>query len=112
MKKKRRFRLFDAAESLKLDMYPREMIPGELSRSTTVELFENVTLPIVSRVDAAASKLAWIGKGSHKSRQDFRQIMSRVSAAEETLIRQLANRMGLTNLLEEVMDERDEIENS
>ncbi|MEX1026760.1 MAG: hypothetical protein WD049_01955 [Candidatus Paceibacterota bacterium] len=66
------FQLLDQAEALKLDVYVREMIPGELSRSERVEVFEGQWLPVVSRVDAAISKLIWIGKGSHKSRRDLR----------------------------------------
>ena len=68
VKKKKMFQLFDPVESLKLDMYPREMIPGELSRSVQAEIFDQVFLPIVSRVDAAASKLVWISKGSRWTR--------------------------------------------
>ena len=64
------FQLLDRIESLKLDLYPREMIPGELDRSESLEIFEGEFLPVVSRVDAAVSKLIWIGKGSHKSRGD------------------------------------------
>ena len=51
------FQRLDSKEALKLDVYPREMIPGELDRSSTLEVFEGLELPIVSRFDAAASKL-------------------------------------------------------
>ncbi|QDU26389.1 hypothetical protein ETAA8_14670 [Anatilimnocola aggregata] len=67
------FQLLDTAEALKLDIYTRELIPGELDRSEVIEVFIGVKLPIVSRADAAASKLVWISKGSHKSRRDLRQ---------------------------------------
>ena len=83
--RKKMFQLFDAVESLKIDMYPREMIPGELSRSVEVEIFDQVKLPIVSKIDAAASKLVWIDKGSHKSRRDLRQIARTVSYTHLTL---------------------------
>ena len=43
------FQLFDKLESLKLDVYPREMIPGELDRSVSFEIFDGLVLPIVSR---------------------------------------------------------------
>ena len=75
------FQLFDSVESLKLDIYPREMIEGELSRSQELEIFETVRLPVASRLDAAISKLIWSSKGSHKSRRDFRQIFIRSSEA-------------------------------
>jgi hypothetical protein len=68
------FQLLDTKESLKLDIYPRELIPGELSRSETAELFKGVFLPIVSRIDAALSKLICIDKGSHRSRRDLRSM--------------------------------------
>ena len=34
------FQLLDSFESLKLDIYPRELIPGELKRSMMAEVFE------------------------------------------------------------------------
>ena len=42
VKVKSMFQLFDSVESLKLDIYPQEMIDGELSRSQKVEIFESV----------------------------------------------------------------------
>ena len=59
-----RFQLLDGVESLKLDIYPRELIPGELGRSVLAEVFEDEQLPIASRADAAVSKLVWVDKGS------------------------------------------------
>ena len=103
------FQLFDSVESLKLDIYPREMIEGELSRSQEVEIFESVSLPIASRVDAAISKLLWVSKGSHKSRRDFRQISLRSSDAEKEQIRKMAETLQLTDLLDQVLSESDEI---
>ncbi|MFQ5730761.1 MAG: nucleotidyl transferase AbiEii/AbiGii toxin family protein [Planctomycetaceae bacterium] len=68
------FQLLDTVETLKLDLYAREMIPGELNRSRSVEVFEGMSLPMASPADAAASKLVWVDKGSGKSRRDFRKI--------------------------------------
>lgn len=51
------FQLLDKTESLKLDIYPRELIPGELSRSSQMELFSGMYFPVVSLTDAALSKL-------------------------------------------------------
>lgn len=72
---KRMFQLLDSAEALKLDVYPRELIPGELDRSNTVELFDGFSVPIASLPDSAISRLLWISKGSHKSRRDLRQLI-------------------------------------
>lgn len=103
------FQLFDPIESLKLDIYPREMIEGELSRSQQVEIFASVSLPIASRIDAAVSKLIWVSKGSHKSRRDFRQILLRSSDAEKEQIREMTETLQLGNLFEQVLSEADEI---
>ena len=99
----------NATSVAKLDVYPREMIEGELSRSQELEIFESVRLPIASRLDAAVSKLIWSSKGSHKSRRDFRQIFIRSSEAENERVREMANKLGLENLLDEVIAESDEI---
>jgi hypothetical protein len=107
--KKAMFQLFDMAEALKIDVYPREMIPGELDRSTALEVFEGVLIPVVSRPDAAASKLAWASKGSHKSRRDLRQIVRRMPQAERVELDRLAGLLGLGDLLTQILGEPDEI---
>jgi hypothetical protein len=103
------FQLFDKVEALKLDIYARELIAGELDRSCLVELFSGVQLPVVSRVDAAAAKLIWISKGSHKSRRDLRQIYRTSSDTDRQRIQELARQLTLDPLLGEVLSEPDEI---
>ncbi|OYP35019.1 nucleotidyl transferase AbiEii/AbiGii toxin family protein [Rhodopirellula sp. MGV] len=103
------FQLLDKTETLKLDIYPRELIRGELQRSQTLELFEGVFLPVVSRVDAAISKLIWIHKGSHRSRRDFRSVFSGCNELQQSVIRQQACKLQLEELLNEVLIEPDEI---
>jgi hypothetical protein len=103
------FQLLDKSESLKLDIYPRELIPGELQRSQTLELFEGVFLPVVSRTDAAISKLIWIDKGSQRSRRDFRSIFSNCDDQQQMDVRGRAAELHLGVLLDEVLGEPDEI---
>ena len=104
------FQMLDLAESLKVDLYAREMIPGELDRSVEAEVFAGLHLPIASRADAALSKLVWISKGSHKSRRDLRQILRRASVSDRTRVAQWAAEHRLTALLTEVLEESDTIE--
>lgn len=104
------FQLLDEQEALKLDIYPREMIPGELDRSEQLEIFEGVILPVVSRVDAAASKLVWISKGSHKSRRDLRAIFRNANDAQQGEIHSTAEKLNMVELLAEVLTESDEID--
>ncbi|MCA9191032.1 MAG: nucleotidyl transferase AbiEii/AbiGii toxin family protein [Planctomycetales bacterium] len=103
------FQLLDKSESLKLDIYPRELIPGELLRSQTLELFEGFFLPVVSRTDAAISKLIWIDKGSLRSRRDFRSIFKSCDEKQQLVIRNHASGLHLSDLLDEVLAESDEI---
>jgi hypothetical protein len=103
------FQLLDSVESLKLDIYPRQLIPGELSRSVLAEIFEGEELPIASRADSAVSKLIWVSTGSPKSRRDLRQSYRTAKAADRQLIRELAGRVQLESLLDEVLNEPDEI---
>lgn len=104
------FQLLDLGESLKVDLYPREMISGELERSIPTEVFAGIVLPIVSRADAALSKLVWISKGSHKSRRDLRQILLRADAGDRATVTRWAAEHGLDVLLQEVLSETDSIE--
>ena len=103
------FQLLDDRESLKLDVYPRELIPGELSRSQAFEIFPGLALPIASRSDIAVSKLLWISKGSHKSRRDFRHIFRSSDTAAQQTIRDLAIQLDLSSLLDIVLAESDEL---
>jgi hypothetical protein len=108
--RKQMFQLLDTIEALKLDIYPRELIPGELERSNTLELFEGMAVPIASLVDTAAAKLIWISKGSHKSRRDLRQLIRISTKSQRQTIEQLAAKLGLGELLSEVLSESDEID--
>ena len=103
------FQLLDKTESLKLDIYPRELIPGELQRSQSMELFVGVFLPVVSRIDAAISKLIWIDKGSQRSRRDFRSLYKNCYLQQQAEIRAAATERSLLDLLDEVLVEPDEI---
>jgi hypothetical protein len=105
----RPFQLFDTNESLKIDIYPRELIAGEISRSVEVELFTGLIVPIVSLTDLTLSKLIWISKGSHKSRRDVRQLYKRSTDTESQTILAHADQIGLRTLLNEVLVESDEI---
>ena len=46
------FQLLDQVEVLNLDVYLRELVPGELSRSVLAEVFPGSSIAIVSRPDA------------------------------------------------------------
>ena len=97
------FQLLDRREMLKLDVYPRELIEGELNRSESIEVFEGIMLPVVCRADAAASKLVWISKGSHKSRRDLRALHRNTNRSQQKEIASLAKKLGLADLLAEVL---------
>ena len=103
------FQLLDIDQVVKLDLYVRCLIPGELDRSVRVELFPGVAMPIVSRTDAALSKLIWVHHGSHRSRRDLRRILADATPDELAAARRTAGEMDLAGLLDEVLDEPDEI---
>ena len=104
------FQLLDMTESLKLDIYPRELIEGELKRSETIELFEGIHYPIASRVDTAVAKLLWAEHGSHKSRGDLRQLYRSASTAERDEIDRMAKDMVKEALLTAILAEPDEVD--
>jgi hypothetical protein len=108
--RKQSFQLLDSVEALKLDIYPRELIPDELKRSNMLELFKGMSVPIVSFEDSAASKLLWINKGSHKSRRDLRQLVRIATNDQRLKIEQLSQDLGLNKLLSEILSESDEID--
>jgi hypothetical protein len=104
------FQLLDMEQAIKLDLYIRCMIPGELDRSVRTELFPGVALPIAARTDAALSKLIWIQHGSHRSRRDLRRVLAGATTDELATVRRTAGEMNLADLLDEVLAERDEVD--
>ena len=76
----------------------------ELDRSALTEIFPGVQVPIVSRTDAAVSKLIWVRHGSHRSRRDLRRIVAGANPQEVGVVRQTAGEMGLEDLLDEVLE--------
>ena len=108
--RKHMFQLLDSVEVLKLDIYPRELIPGELERSNSIELFNGTAIPIASLPDTALSKLIWISKGSHKNRRDLRHLLRVSTPGQRQTIENLAIDLKLGDLLSEVLSESDEID--
>ncbi len=107
---KQMFQLLDSVEALKLDLYPRELVPGELDRSGSLELFDGMFVPVASLADVAVAKLIWISRGSHRSRRDLRQIVKASTQDQRQTIDKMATDLGLVELLAEVLSESEEVE--
>jgi hypothetical protein len=110
LRTQRQFQLIDMDLALKIDLYPKDLVPGALDRAVELEVFPQVKLPVAARPDLALSKLIWIDKGSHKSRRDLRQILLRATESEHQRVRNLADQFAMTALLDEVLAESDEID--
>jgi len=104
------FQILDVEQVIKLDLYIRCLIPGELDRSVPMEIFPGILLPTAARSDAALSKLVWIQHGSHRSRRDLRAILAGAAPDEIATVRTTSGAMGLSGLLDEVLVESDEID--
>jgi len=104
------FQILDVERVVKVDLYVRCLVPGELDRSVPGALFEGRTFPVVARTDAVLSKLIWIRHGSHRSRRDLRRLYDGATGGERETIRRMAGESGLADLLAEVMAESDEID--
>ena len=106
----RQFQLIDTVSTLKVDLYPHELIEGSFRRVREIEVLPGVKVPVASRPDLIAAKLVWISKGSHKSRRDVRQLLRSATEDEARIAREFAANLGLTALLDEVLAEPDEID--
>lgn len=104
------FQILDVERVVKVDLYVRCLVPGELDRSVPGALFEGKTFPVVARTDAVVSKLIWIRHGSHRSRRDLRRLFDGATEEERDRVRHMANESGLADLLAEVVAESDEID--
>jgi len=105
----RQFQLLDVSDGVKLDFYPRELVPGELQRSIDFEIVPGFSIPLVSRTDLAIAKLIWISRGSHKSRRDLRKILTAATQSETATVHRAADERGLQLLLDEVLAEPDDV---
>jgi hypothetical protein len=104
------FQILEMDSVIKLDLYVRCLISGELDRSVGSEIFPGVVLPIAARTDAALSKLIWIQYGSHRSRRDLRAILAGATPDELATVRRKAGELSLGDLLSQVLAEKDEID--
>lgn len=92
---------------IKVDFHVGEAIEGELDRSQSEEILPGIIVPLVSKEDAILSKLIWISKGSHKSRQDIKMMLRRRGELDcDYLTRQAAN-LGVQGILGELRMELD-----
>lgn len=110
VQRKKPFQLLDRVRILKLDLYPRELIPGELDRSIQLEAFPGLSVPLVCKSDLMLSKLHWVDLGSHKGRRDLRWLWRVATTVEQATVRTYASEHRLEVLLDEVLNESDELE--
>jgi hypothetical protein len=98
----RMFQALDRKTMIKVDFHVGEMIPGELDRSRNEEILPGISTKIVSKEDAILSKLLWIKKGSHKSRQDVQMMLSRKGPLDSDYLNRQAIALGVIDLLREL----------
>jgi hypothetical protein len=104
----RRQGLFQALHEetmIKVDFHVGEAVPGELGRSRHEEILLGVVVPLVSKEDSILSKLVWMSKGSHKSRQDVKMMLIRPAEVDLDYLRSQAVQLGVVQLLNEVTTE-------
>lgn len=101
------FQLLDKTTSFKIDVYAREAVSGELSRSRRRELSPVLSANIVSLEDAIISKLLWVAKGSHRSRRDVRNLFAALDASKTEELTKTIRELGLNELLTEVINEQE-----
>lgn len=104
------FQLLDKQTCFKIDLYPREAIAGELSRSSHVQIAPDCSVRIVGPVDAVLAKLLWIKKGSHRSRRDVQSMMQALSPDYRSEVETRARELELLGLLNEVLADREPTE--
>ncbi len=96
------FQVVDQKTFFKVDFHIGELVPGELARSQEVRLSPDLTVPLISKEGAILSKLHWIRLGSHKSRRDVLMILLGDDPVDDVYLREQADRLGLSTLLEEM----------
>ena len=98
----RMFQALHMETFIKVDFHVGEAIPGELSRSVTLEILPDILAPVVSIEDSILSKLLWIKKGSHKSRQDIEMMLKLNPNIDNEYLDNQSKLLGVINLLNEL----------
>jgi hypothetical protein len=88
---------------LKIDFHLEHDISDMLQHSVKDELLNGLNVSFTSRSDAIISKLNWIKKGSHKSRQDVRMMFRLANKQEQEEIRLLIKQKNLEELFNEIL---------
>jgi hypothetical protein len=96
------FQAIDQQSMIKIDFHVGGRIPGELGRSKQSEIAPGLVAPIVSKEDAIVSKLLWIRQGSHRGRQDVKEMLRRDEDLDQLVLKQLAASLGVLDLLDEL----------
>jgi len=105
VKNRRMFQALHEETMIKVDFHVGEAVPGELKRSSIEEILSGLVVPLVSKEDAILSKLLWIKKGSHKSRQDVKMMLLRPEKIDINYLNEQANVLDVSDILREVTDE-------
>jgi hypothetical protein len=101
------FQALDLETFIKIDFHVGELVPGELSRSQSVEFLPNLNARLVAKIDAILSKLIWVQQGSGKSWQDLLAMLADPQMVDMGLLRQLAAQLGVEDLLDKALKELD-----
>ena len=103
MESKRLFQALDNETLIKVDFHVGESIPGELNRSVKAQLFQGLTVPMVTKEDAILAKLVWIKKGSHKNRQDVVGMILDPGEINLEIIENLSNELGVNAIWQDLL---------
>lgn len=98
----------EVSSSIKVDMYPRELVPGSLARARDIEVSPGRVLPFVRVEDSIVSKLIWIDLGSARSRRDVMAMLLHAPAIDAELLDRLASQCRMGALLAELRSEAQE----
>lgn len=96
------FQALHTETMIKVDFHVGEAISGELSRSITLEILPGIFAPVVSIEDSILSKLLWVNKGSHKSRQDIIMMLKLNPDLDMKYLEVQANILGVNGILSEL----------
>jgi hypothetical protein len=102
------FQALDQETFIKIDFHVGELVPGEFSRSRTVEFLPGLNARLVSKIDAILSKLIWVQQGSGKSKQDLLAMLAAPEEFDMVHLRQLAETLKVSVILDSVLTELNE----
>jgi phosphorylcholine metabolism protein LicD len=96
------FQILDVGTMLRADIYTEPILPDCFQNVVSVDMINDIWLPISSPEDSILSKLVWIKLGSERSRKDIVAMLRVQTNLNNKYLETCTEKLGVTEILKEL----------